>query len=98
VIEFLWLPYFIHDAQVQDGIGRKFGDMEQYFVQVYNNIALILNFALRIMGIKWCGWNLWCQVVASFAASFYLSWELTVVLLGSVPFIGLAGWFMIGTT
>ena len=35
------------------------------------------------------------QIVASFAASFYLSWELTVVLIGAVPFIGVAGWFMI---
>lgn len=35
------------------------------------------------------------QVVGSFAAAFYLSWKLTLVLMAGVPLIGLAGSFMI---
>lgn len=62
---------------------------------IWSNI-LYRSVDIRILQIVLSGRCVLSQVVASFAASFYLSWELTVVLIGAVPFIGLAGWFMIG--
>lgn len=54
-------------SKIQGGMGRKMGDLCQYF----------------------------SQVTASLAVAFYFSWKLTLVLLCAVPFIGLAGYFMI---
>jgi hypothetical protein len=31
------------------------------------------------------------QIIGSFVVAFYLSWKLTVVLIASIPAIGLAG-------
>lgn len=54
-------------GQVQDGLGRKVGELFQYA----------------------------SQIVSSFVIGFYLSWELTVILIASFPIIGAAGAFMI---
>lgn len=49
--------------QIQDGLGRKVGDLTQYIA----------------------------QFIGSFVVAFYLSWKLTVVLIASIPAIGIAG-------
>jgi ABC-type multidrug transport system fused ATPase/permease subunit len=54
-------------GKVQDGIGRKVGDMSQYAA----------------------------QIIASFGVSFYLTWQLTLVLMCAIPLIAGAGTFMI---
>lgn len=48
---------------MQDGLGRKAGDLIQYLV----------------------------QILGSFVVGFYLSWQLTVVLMASMPLIGASG-------
>lgn len=50
-------------GKLQDGMGRKIGDLIQYIT----------------------------QFIASMVVAFYLSWQLTVVLLAAIPLIGLAG-------
>lgn len=50
-------------GRIQEGLGRKVGDLISYVI----------------------------QFIGSFAASFYLNWELTLVLLGTIPVITLSG-------
>ena len=50
-------------GRVQDGLGRKVGDLIQYAV----------------------------QVVFSLAVAFYINWELTLILLGTLPLIAASG-------
>jgi ABC-type bacteriocin/lantibiotic exporter with double-glycine peptidase domain len=38
------------------------------------------------------------QFIAAFGIAFYLSWQLTLVLLCAIPFIGISGWFLIQAT
>jgi ATP-binding cassette subfamily B (MDR/TAP) protein 1 len=54
-------------GKIQDGIGRKVGDMSQYAA----------------------------QIIAAFGVSFYLTWQLTLVLMCAIPLIAGAGAFMI---
>lgn len=56
-----------YTGKVEDGMGKKVGDLTQFVF----------------------------QLLGSFAAAFYLCWELTVVLLAAIPVIGMAGGFMV---
>jgi ABC-type bacteriocin/lantibiotic exporter with double-glycine peptidase domain len=77
------------NIQVQDGFGRKVGDLTQYAVQVVG--AFIVSFYLSWKLTVYCFCTLICFYVVNLCC-------VQLVLFTAMPFIGLAGTFLVNAT